>query len=335
MNDELLGKYFSDQTRKDLNEVDPKMKEDDKKSIKETQKILDQIELLKKMKSVKTGQALSLVKKRLEKRRTANWRIIMQRAAMILLLPVLALTLWQTHVIKNFRQSVVMAEISTPPTLRSSFTLPDGTTVWLNGGSTIKYPTHFIGKQRLVELEGEAYFKVAHNARKPFMVKTGDLLVQAIGTEFNSCAYDDELKVGTVLTEGKVAILSDHAGSRKRLMTLEPGQMAVYNKETRQLAKQVVAVDKYTAWLDGKIVFKNDSMSEVLLRLGRWYNVEFIMDEQLDDDYAFTGSFQGEELSQILNYIELTTPIHFEILKPEKNEEQLYLKTKIRIKAKK
>jgi ferric-dicitrate binding protein FerR (iron transport regulator) len=334
MNDELLGRYYGKQPRKD-NEVDPEIKEADIKSIREIQKVVDQIELLKRMKSIKSKQALSSVKNRLEKRKSTNWRIILQRAAVILLLPMLAFSIWQSHIIKNFRQSVAMAEISTPPTLRSSFTLPDGTTVWLNGGSTIKYPTQFTGKQRLVELNGEAYFKVAHNERKPFLVKTGNLFVQALGTEFNSCAYDNESKIETVLTEGRVAILSDNARRRKRLMTLEPGQMAVFNKETRQLAQKVVAVDKYTAWREGKIIFKNDSMSEVILRLERWYNVEFIADENLNSNYAFTGSFQGEELTQILNYIELTTPVHFEILKPEKDEEQLYLKTKIRIKAKK
>lgn len=335
MEDEILGKFFSDHPNdRDVWHDNDRLQVDNE-VIQQTQKVVERIELLQQMQAIDSQKALTSVKHRFKEKRSRNWMMVFQRAAAVVLLPLLAFTLWQTFRKTIPPSSVVQVEISTPATLRSVFTLPDGTKVWLNGGSTLKYPTQFIGTERLVELTGEAYFVVAHDERAPFIVKADNILVKALGTEFNLCAYTGESRIEAVLTKGKVAIISDITGRRKELITLNPSQMVVYEKERNEIRKENVAVEKYTAWRDGTIVFKNDHMSDVLLRLGRWYNVEFIVDKTIKSDYSFTGSFQGEELSQILNYIELTTPVQFEILKSEQNEDQIYLKTKIRIKAKK
>lgn len=334
MEDEILGKIFSERHNDKDAYTDNDRLQVDNEVIQKTQKIVDRIELLQQMQAIDSQKALNSVKHQFRKEISRNWIMVLQRAAAVVLLPLLAFTLWQTFQINSRDSLATRVELSAPATLRSVFTLPDGTKVWLNGNSTLKYPTQFEGSERFVELSGEAYFEVAHNEQMPFIVQAENLLVRALGTEFNLCAYPNEARIEAVLTKGKVAIESEVNGNRTALTTLKPNQMIVYEKESNKIRKENVAVEKYTAWRDGTIVFKNDQMSDVLLRLGRWYNVEFLVDKNLKCEYSFTGSFQGEELRQILNYIELTTPIQFEIQKSEKSTNQIYLKTKIKIKPK-
>ena len=335
MEDEILGKFFSDHPNDRDVWPDNDHLQVDNEVIQQTQKVADRIELLQQMQAIDSQKALTSVKHRFREKRSRNWMMVFQRAAAVVLLPLLAFTLWQTYRIDSQDSLTTQVELNTPATLRSVFTLPDGTKVWLNGNSTLKYPTQFKGSERLVELSGEAYFEVAHNEQMPFIVKAENLFVHALGTEFNFCAYPNESRIEAVLTKGKVAIESDVNGTRMILTSLKPNQMIVYEKESNKIRKENISTEKYTAWRDGTLVFKNDHMSDVLLRLGRWYNVEFMVDKTIKSDYSFTGSFQGEELSQILNYIELTTPVQFEIQKSEQDSNQIYLKTKIKMKAKK
>lgn len=330
MEDELIGKYFTNDPdkRREL------ASEEDVEMINDTQKIIESIELLQKMEAIDSQLANKKVHKKLGLVKSRKWMFVLQRAAAILVLPLLSFAIWQAIQISDFNQSIVQNVITTPPTLRSVFTLPDGTKVWMNGNTTITYPTFFKGKERLVELNGEAYFEVAHNKEKPFIVKSGKMLVEAVGTEFNLLSFLGDYRQETLLTQGKVNILYQKENERITLGSLNPNQMAVFNNEKNCFRIKTVNPEKYTAWKDGQIIFKNDVLSDVIKRLERWYNVEFVLDQQLKKDYAFTGSFEGEELTQILNYIELTTPIHFKILKTEKDGNELYSKTKIKIEQK-
>lgn len=302
----------------------------DAELVSEYQTILESIGMLKKMESIDSRKAFVKVKKKIGFGRKRKW-MMLERVAAIMVLPLLAFLLWQNSQINGFNQSIVENSITTPPTLRSVFTLPDGTTVWMNGNTTLSYPTFFKGKERMVKLDGEAYFKVAHNKQQPFVVKTGKMLVEAVGTEFNCLAYSDEKRQETLLTEGKVNILVEKGNNREKVVTLLPNEQAVYDNEMQKVNIRKVDPAKYVAWKNGQIIFKNDILDDVLQRLERWYNVEFLYDQKLKKDYAFTGSFDGEELNQILNYIEITTPIHFEVIKASKDNTELYQKTRIKI----
>lgn len=299
-----------------------------------SQKILDGIDELKKMEAIDTRSALVEVKQRIKVGRKGKWTLVIQRVAAMLLLPLLVFSFWQHRQINNFSEGIVWNSITTPPTLRSVFTLPDGSRVWLNGNTTISYPTFFSGKERIVELSGEAYFSVAANKNQPFIVKAGKVLIEAVGTEFNCMAYHNDSKNETLLTEGKVNILLDKGNGRKKIVTLSPNELVTYDFNQQQFNVLKVDPTKYIAWKTGQIIFKNDALTEVLQRLERWYNVDFEFDPKLKIDYAFTGSFDGEELTQILNYIELTTPISFTVQKSEKDKKEMYKKTKIEIEAK-
>jgi len=148
--------------------------------------------------------------------------------------------------------------------------LPDGTKVWLNAASSITYPVLFSGKERLVELTGEAYFEVAKNASRPFIVKTETQTVQVLGTHFNINSYADEQSVKTTLLEGSIKI-TGHAG--KNTVQLNPSQQSV-NTEGKISVIDDADVDEAVAWKNGKFLFKNADLQTVMRQLARWYDVD-------------------------------------------------------------
>jgi len=289
---------------------------DNQKILDDVQKIGDDIELLNVMEGVDSESALHKVKSRIAHSTSRLSRFLKQwqRVAAVILIPLLVYNGYQivTKDSEGFAVAeITWNEISTPHGLRSEFTLPDGSKVKLNGNTRLKYPLRFTGNERLVELEGEAFFDVETDKNQPFVVDAGKMLVEATGTSFNVMAYRDEDKIETALVEGKVNLYSKQAGSNQKLMALGPGQLAVYDFTTSRIEHFVENLDKYIAWREGKLLFKNDSMDEALMKIGRWYNVEFKLEMNTNEKYAFTGEFKGEPLSQILEYIELTTPVMF------------------------
>lgn len=327
MKDEDLGHWINDSLKNDINmPLDEKLKHS-------MENLIEKIELLKQMEAIDTHKAHKNVTRIINQNWKLRAKFFLQKAAAVLIIPLLVFTLWQSSRLLNLKTATTQTEISTPATLRSVFTLPDGTKVWLNGSTSLEYPTQFTGKDRMVLLKGEAYFEVAQNKHKPFRVKTGNIVVEAVGTAFNCSAFETDNKVEIILTEGKINVWECTEKGKTKLASLLPNQLASYNKKEAKIITNNIDPTKYIAWKDGKIIFKNDNLNDVLLRLSRWYNVDFEINKNITTDYAFTGSFAGEELTQILKYIELTTPVKFEIEQTRTNKEQLYQKKKIFIKS--
>ena len=137
----------------------------------------------------------------------------------------------------------------------------------------------FKGEQRIIELSGEAYFVVAKDEKHPFVVKTPDLSVKVLGTSFNLRAYGNEKNVVTTLAEGKVQVFD---GQKFRDIT--PGEQVVYEKETKNMQVKQVDVSRYTAWRDGKFIFRNERLEDIMMYLARWYNVQYkFMDDKVKD----------------------------------------------------
>lgn len=158
-----------------------------------------------------------------------------------------------------------------------TLTLSDGTRVNLNAESEINFPVSFKGAQRVIELSGEAYFEVAKDAEHPFVVKTKHLSVKVLGTTFNCRAYEDESVVTTTLVEGKVQVFDG-----RKFEDIKPGEQVVYEKETKIMRVNQVEVSRYTAWRDGKFIFRNERLEDIMAYLARWYNVKY----QFMDDGA-------------------------------------------------
>ena len=201
------------------------------------------------------------------------------------------------------------ATLSTPRGGQYAVTLPDGTKVWLNASSSLRYPTRFTGTDRRVFLTGEAFFEVAHNVDQPFIVDTDLQMLQVLGTVFNINAYADERQIATTLVEGKIAVRKKGAGDSP--VVLRPGQQSLMDDK----AVKIVAVDvqEEIAWKDGKFVFYNSAIQAVMRQLARWYDVEIVY---LDDVSAisFTGSLsRSAPLTDILEDIALTESVNLKL----------------------
>lgn len=190
--------------------------------------------------------------------------------------------------------------LTTPKGGTYQITLPDGTQVWLNAASTLKYPGRFDGDERVVEVIGEAYFSVKHDAKRLFKVVSNDQEVQVLGTEFNISAYLDDQAVKTTLVEGKVRL---SLASDKSLV-LTPGQQATVRGSSFEVGK--VDIFDYTAWRNGIIVLNGARLPDVIRQLERWYNVAIELPELETNKTAYVMINRNENLSSVLKALEET-----------------------------
>lgn len=188
-------------------------------------------------------------------------------------------------------------------------TLGDGTKVWLNSDTKLRYPVAFTGKKRQVYLEGEAYFDVTKNAEKPFIVSVKDANVKVLGTSFNVKAYNEEDLISTTLVEGKVSFKSEKL---KKELVLAPGEQGNVISESGALTKKKVDVSLYTSWKDGRMAFKGERMEDILRTLSRWYDVEIFYMNEKCKDILFTGDVKRyNDFNSILKIIEITNLVRF------------------------
>jgi transmembrane sensor len=201
------------------------------------------------------------------------------------------------------------SEIKVPFGQMSQLVLSDGTQVWLNSGTTLRYPDKFGEKSRAVTITGEAFFKVAKMPAKPFTINSADLSIQVLGTSFNFSAYQEDSYSSVTLVEGKVAI-QDSKGIA--LAQLRPGQMATKDKSGDQLNIKEVKTDSYAAWTEGKIVFDDERLDQIALKLERWFNVEISFADPNLKSRRFTGTIlKNKPVDQIMQALELLSPIQF------------------------
>ena len=199
--------------------------------------------------------------------------------------------------------SLVYNEVSVPKGGEYQLMLSDGTLVYLNSMTRIRYPVKFSGNTRDVELEGEAYFEVARNEEKPFIVKTACYDVTVLGTQFNITAYRDEEWTSTTLVHGAVAISGKGIAGSKRLRVDE---RFVLDKATGKVSVEKVDVSYYTAWKDGKFRFRDVRLEEIMRVVERWYDVtvEYDGDEVKDFRFGFNMS-RHETIEPLLRIFEL------------------------------
>ena len=201
------------------------------------------------------------------------------------------------------------SEIRAPHGQMSKVVLPDGTRIWLNSGTTIRYPDRFTAEKREVAISGEAYFEVARMDHKPFTVTTKDLQVAVFGTSFNVSAYNDDETTSVTLVEGKVEIKNTNG---KTIAELNPGQLAVKNKKDTLTSVKNVETSFYKAWIEGKIYFDDQPLNQIAVKLERWFNVDIEIANDRLKSYKFTGTIlKNKPLDQIMQALELLAPIRF------------------------
>jgi ferric-dicitrate binding protein FerR (iron transport regulator) len=203
-------------------------------------------------------------------------------------------------------QEVIYNKIETPFGGKYQINLPDGSKVWLNSASSLRFPALFSGDTREVELNGEAFFDVAKNPNKPFKVITKDQIVEVLGTQFNINSYADEETFKTTLIEGSVKIIY-----KDRVVLLSPGQQF---QPILKSSKVIEAdTEEVTAWKNGYFLFKDEDIQSIMRKVSRWYNVEVSYSGNIPD-VGFGGNIsRSKDINEVLNVLQLTNAVHFKV----------------------
>lgn len=221
-----------------------------------------------------------------------------------------------------------------PKSQKSQLILADGTKVWLNSGTTLKYKSDYGNVDRQIFLEGEAYFEVAKNPSKPFLVYASNIVVKAIGTSFNVKCYLEDNIIETTLIEGKVQVTKSNNNTVKESVYLNPKERAIFNRLDNKLVVtteqkienvekekeistysyiQPKSIQSVISWKNEELIFENEPFEELTKRLERWYNVRIrVLDPKVNLENSYTGKFvHNESLEQVLKIVSRTTPIKY------------------------
>jgi len=328
IDESILLRYFSGEvTDKEKLHIEEWLSysEDNRKIASDIYYIYFAVDTVNTINRIDSPAALKSVNKRLEKGRKVSFITWIQRVAAILFIPLLIGVLYNE--IK--KEPVLYMEVQTNPGLISSVELPDGTRVWLNSGSTLKYPQSFDSDTRDVYLEGEGYFSVAKDNKKKFMVNTyGQVKVEVLGTEFNVDAYRSNEFLATTLVEGSIRMTYMEEGKEKN-MIMKPEQKAIFTKEGELIEKNMTYLPKDVAWKEGRIVLRDTPLMEVLWILSKRFNVEFSLARESLKDNSFTGTFQDQDLTVILEHLKISSKINYRIEKLEMTNSGEALKLKV------
>ncbi len=232
------------------------------------------------------------------------------RIAAVLLLPLLASGLLYYFLSRAdiASNSDFAATIYAPMGARVKFNLPDGTSGYLNGGSELRYSANFLNN-RQIWFKGEAWLDVKHDKKHPFEIKTENSKIRVLGTSFNLSTYPNEKFVEVVLKEGKVEFIDDKTNHK---VIMAPSERLI--SQNGEIKKQVVDPEKYSAWTEGKLIFRSDSMAEVARRIERWYNVKVTLVGKDIEKYKFRATFQDDKLEDVLKFLSMTSPISYRII---------------------
>lgn len=207
---------------------------------------------------------------------------------------------------KKMTGEIIYNKIETPAGGKYQINLPDGSKVWLNSSSSLRYPALFVGNTREVELTGEAFFDIAKDKKKPFKVITRDQVVEVLGTQFNINSYYDGDDINTTLIEGSVKIFY-----KDKVVLLSPGQQF----RPAETNTRVVEADteEVVAWKNGFFLFKNENIQSIMRKLSRWYDVEVVYEGKIPA-VGFGGNIsRSKEISEVLDVLQLTNAVHFKI----------------------
>lgn len=256
-------------------------------------------------------RALKLVHRRMgERGRTGlrRWGYTLQRVAAVLFIPIVIIASLQFF--NRNRVEDRMLEFRTDPGMTASAKLPDGSRVVLNSSSVLRYPAGFGSDERKVELEGEAFFSVV-KGKRPFVVNVaGESSIRVYGTEFNVVAEEGGSRVSTTLVKGKVGFSYLLNGKRKEWV-MHPGEKLVYDKAGQSVSLAPADVEVETCWKDGRLIFKDTPFEEVLEKLGKRYDVKFVLKNPSLEHHSFTANFGRQRLERLMEYFQVASGIRF------------------------
>ncbi len=252
------------------------------------------------------------------------WQLY-SRVAAILLLPLLIFSLYyylnpgDKHIISPW------VEVHSPYGARTQFSLPDGSTGWLNSGSVIRFPAQF-GSDRTVSLSGEAYFDVVKNPDSPFIIDAKPIKIKVLGTSFNVVSYDNDSISEVIVASGKVEV---EVADQNFMQQILPSERLVMDRVKNSLTKSTVNIQNFTSWKTGKLIFLNDDLNEVVRKISRFYNVDFEVKGDVNRKQLFRAILEEESLEEVLRYVKLTMSIDYAIQERKQGQDSTISKRKI------
>lgn len=263
------------------------------------------------LKKYEVSPELELLKKRIEpKQKTISIKQIFQIAAILLVTFGLG---WASRYITftggKQTSEVTMQEIFVPKGQVNQVFLADGTRIWINSETKLITPSVFSTNERVVKLNGEAFFEVAKDAKRPFRVEVNGQQIEVLGTSFNVRAYENSNVIETTLETGQIRLMT---GNQATL--LEPGEQSLFNKSEKQLIISKVNPETFSSWKDGRYEFHNEDLIEVFKVVERWYDVEITTDETYFSGMHFSGVIKrNKDAKHFLELLNLSVPICYEI----------------------
>lgn len=284
-------------------------------------------------KKINVTGSFELVKKRVEVKAPSKglWHYWKNIAA-IFLIPLLAGNIIYFILKSNDAQAdqePVYNEIFAAFGTRSSITLSDGSSLWLNSGSSLRYPVKFIGDERKVYLNGEAYFEVESNPKKPFIVETSSLTVRATGTKFNVSGYDSFEESEITLVSGKVEVCMTDNYNNLLKSELNVNQHLSFNKAAGTSSIKTGDTYKYVSWKDGKLIFRDEPLRNVVKRIGQIFNIDIELRGAEIQDYTYRATFEDESLEEILKLLKASSPVDYLEVKREPLPDHSFPKKKV------
>uniref|UniRef100_UPI0032167B92 FecR family protein n=1 Tax=uncultured Draconibacterium sp. TaxID=1573823 RepID=UPI0032167B92 len=337
--EELLPHYFKNVLNQEERQKVEEWKEasvENRQLFNDTFRVWEGMEHLQSMKKYNSEKALETVNRKIENIKSPNLYMLLQKVAAILILPLIIATLY--FATKSPVHQMAETEwytIKTPPGSRSEFLLPDGTKVYMNSKTSLSYPVAFNDATRDVKLKGEAYFDVAENKQQPFIVNTGKIKIEVTGTEFKASNYPEEHLTEIVLASGNINLFQGEYSDKKEIIySMLPGEKASFQNNENKLYLEKVDVEKYISWKEGVLMFRDDSMKEVVRRLNRWFNIDIKLTGNDLEDYVYTATFEDESLTQILDLLKMSAPIDYSIKQRKRNDDKTFQKMEIEIRQK-
>lgn len=257
--------------------------------------------------SVNVDQAYHIVSSRInQENKTYSILTSLTRIAAVLTLPLLAFTVWSLFFQENKKSpaeisqnEITWQEIYSPVGMRSHVVLPDGTNLWLNAGSHLRYSIPFIRESREVELSGEAYLDVVINEQSPFVVNAGNSKVEVLGTQFNVNAWPESEHVRVVLKEGKVKFRFESEDGTSKYCELDPNNLLEFHKKDKNVILENTNIEKYIAWHQNIMILDNTPLTELARLLEQWYGVKVVIGNEEIKRYRFTTTFDNEPIHRV------------------------------------
>ncbi|MDW7694549.1 FecR family protein [Flammeovirgaceae bacterium SG7u.111] len=278
-------------------------------------------EKLEEQKKLGNNKKLSL-----GKQKTFSISPILKYAAVIsiVMVTVFTINLFNKQPKQEVAEVPAWQEKETTAGQKVKLVLSDGTSILINSVSKLRYPTNFSDSTREVYLEGEAFFKVAHNPEKPFIVHAGTIETKVLGTSFNVNAYPDDEAIAVSLVEGKVIV----GKSKTEKKELKPMQQFLYEKKNQKESVQPFDRLAIIGWQHNEFVFEGVALEEVTKKLSRCYNVQFEFENKKLMDYKIRANFSNEPLWTVLEVLKRTDNIQYELISNEQKIEKVILKSK-------